>query len=350
MLHCPRGWAILDKNSAAWTNAAFAPAATPKKGKKIMVKYLANATAFAALVSVAAVATSLAPRHAGAAEGETYTVCSDIPWPPFQMGEGGEKAFGFDEDVMRAVAAVQGYEIEIRNMAFDSIIPAVRANKCDIGASGFTITDKRDQAVDFTDPYYVSNQAVVTRKDTETNVVTALAGQGPNAIVGAQRGTTGAAWAKENLVEKGLDVEINRYETYPLAVLDLVNGRIDAVIQDAPASKSSIASYPDQLTVAGVIRTYEYFGYLTREGDPDGLLDKINEGMKKLGLNTVETASGTELSVQPGTPWAHLSSAYFGPDNDAIEAAWNACKSDLMNAQSMEDVAGYAQCMADETG
>lgn len=306
-----------------------------------------HAAVLVATITAMAIGLAFAPQRAAA--DETYTVCSDIPWPPFEMGSGGKAAFGFDMDVMRAIAAIQGYSIEVQNLAFDSIIPAVRAGKCDIGASGFTITAKRDEAIDFTKPYYVSNQAVVTRSDGKANVITAMAGRGPEGVVGAQRGTTGAAWVKENLVENDVDVKLELYETYPLAILDLVNGRIDAVIQDAPASKSSVASHPEKLTVAGLINTYEYFGFVIPDGDPDGVGAKISAGLGKLGLNVVDTAAGTELSVQPGTPWANLNSAYFGPDNETITAAWKKCKDGILNADSMDDVERYAECMARET-
>lgn len=283
------------------------------------------------------------PAHAA---GKTYTVCSDIPWPPFEMGNEGHKAFGFDMDVMRAIAALEGYQVKIKNLSFDSIIPALRAGKCDIGASGFTITDKRAEVVDFTEPYYLSNQAVVTRSDGKTNMALALAGKGPTGTVGAQRGTTGADWVKENLVKKGIDVKLKLYETYPLAILDLVNGRIDAVVQDEPASKSSVASYPGKLTVSGVIKTYEYFGFNVHKGDPDGLAAKINDGIEKLGLKDVKAAAGTELNILPDTPWSDLSSAYFGPDNKTITAAWNKCKDGILSVSDMGDVKSYAQCMA----
>jgi len=311
-----------------------------------MRKSIRHATALVATLGAIAITLGIAPQRAAAAD--TYKVCSDIPWPPFEMGTEGDAAFGFDIDVMRAIAAVQGYDIDLQNLAFDSIIPAVRANKCDIGASGFTITAKRDEAVDFTDPYYVSNQAVVTRSDGKANVITAMAGKGSKGVVGAQRGTTGAAWVKENLVENGVDVELKLYETYPLAISDLVNGRIDAVVQDGPASKSSVAAYPDKLTVAGMINTYEYFGFVVKDGDPDGVGAKISKGLGKLGLNVVDTAAGTELSVRPGSPWADLSAAYFGPDNKAITAAWKQCKGKLLGASSMGDVESYAACMARE--
>jgi polar amino acid transport system substrate-binding protein len=262
------------------------------------------------------------------------------------MVTAGGEYFGFDLDVMRMIAILKGYEIEIQNMAFDAIIPAVQAGKCDIGASGFTITAEREEVVDFSTPYYLSNQAVLIRSDSGLNIVTALSGLGPTGKVGAQRGTTGAAWVEENLIAKGVKVELVLYETYPLAVLDLVNGRIDAVVQDEPASKASVAAYPDVLTIAGIIMTYEYFGFLVAEGDPHGLLPKINSGKEELGLKISRTAAGIELVIVPGTPWDNLVRAYFGPPADKIEAAYLVCKDKLLVSK---DVAGYAACMATET-
>jgi polar amino acid transport system substrate-binding protein len=303
----------------------------------------------AMLAAVMALGLILAAASTADAQAKVYTVCSDIPWPPFEMGDQGPSSYGFDMDVMRSVAAVEGYKVKIQNLSFDSIIPALRTGKCDIGASGFTITDKRKEVVDFSDPYYLSNQAIVMRSDGKANMITALAGLGPTGAVGAQRGTTGASWLKDNLTDKGVKVSIKLYETYPLAILDLVNGRIDAVVQDAPASEASVATYPKKLTIAGIINTYEYFGFNVPKGDPAGLIPKINAGIKALGLNDVSTAAGTELQIQPGSPWAELSAAYFGPSDNAITAAWQKCKADILNASSMQDVKTYAQCMAQAT-
>ncbi len=169
------------------------------------------------------------------------------------------------------------------------------ADKYDIGASGFTITAKREEVIDFSEPYWKSDQAVLIRKDSGLNIITALSA---GRKVGAQRGTTGADWIKSNLIEQGVKVELKLYETYPLAVLDLFNKNIDAVVQDEPASRvSEIAARAEAIQTAGIIVTGEEFGFLVKEGDPYGLLPKINEGMKKLH------ASGE---------WDKLVAKYFG--------------------------------------
>lgn len=245
---------------------------------------------FAVVVFIALVLGSgvVAP----AAEKKVYIVASDISWPPFEWKDEAGNYVGFDLDVMREIAKLEGYKIEIQDIAFDTIVAGVVAGKYDIGASGFTITAKREEVIDFSDPYWKSDQAVLVHKDSGLNIITALS---KGRKVGAQRGTTGADWIKSNLVEKGVKVELKLYETYPLAVLDLVNKNIDAVIQDEPASRASVAKAA--IEMAGIIVTGEEFGFLVKDGDPYGLLPKINEGMKKLH------ASGE---------WDRLVAKYFG--------------------------------------
>ncbi|MCR4392240.1 MAG: basic amino acid ABC transporter substrate-binding protein [Candidatus Acetothermia bacterium] len=257
---------------------------------------------------------------------EKFVVGCDIAWAPFEWVSPKGAYLGFDLDVMRAIAILEGYEIEIRDTAFDSIIPAVVAGKVDIGASGFTITAERAEVVDFSQAYWASDQAVVVREGSGLNIVTALSG---GAKVGAQRGTTGAGWVEDNLVGKGVNVTLVLYETYPEAVLDLLAGRLDAVVQDEAPSQQAVKEYAGQLVIAGVIKTYEEFGFLVAKGDPKGILPRINEGMAKL------KASGA---------WDNLVAAYFGPSLDKIEAAWEACISILVEER---DVVRYAQCLAD---
>ena len=279
------------------------------------------------------------------ATAETYIVGSDIPWQPFEMITADGEFFGFDLDLLRAIAITAGFEIKIRNVAFDSIIEEVRAGRVDIGASGFTITAEREQTIDFSDPYFLSNQAVVIRKDSGLNIITALAGKGSNKAVGAQNSTTGLWWGEDNL--GAFSITIKGYETYPAAVLDLVNGRIDAVIQDEPASKASIAAYPDLLTVAGIINTYEYFGFLVADDDPDGLLPQINDSLATLGLTVVDAAGGLqELIIAEGSVIESLLQIYFEPDPADVTAAWETCKGTILGG----DLDGFIICMKAELG
>ena len=276
---------------------------------------------------------------------ETYIAGSDIPWKPFEMITADGEFFGFDLDLLRAIAITAGFEVEIQNVGFDAIIEEVRTGRLDIGVSGFTIRADRLETIDFSTAYYLANQAVVTRKDSGLNIVSALAGLGPNKAVGAQNSTTGLWWIEDNLA--GFGVAANGYETYPAAILDLVNGRVDAVIQDEPASVASITAYPDLLTIAGIINTYEYFGILVASGDPNGLLPQINAALVTLGLTVVEAPGGLqELVVEEGSVYESLLQIYFEPDPADITAAWETSKGYILGG----DLDGFITSMKAELG
>lgn len=277
---------------------------------------------------------------------DKYIVAADIPWAPFEMVTNKGEFFGFDLDAIRMIAIVAGFEVEILNTGFDVIIQNVITGKADLGVSGFTITAERAKTIDYSNPYYLSNQAVVIRKDSGLNIITAMAGLGPKKAIGAQNGSTGFYFLEDELQGAGLDIEVKGYEFYPTAILDLVTGRLDAVLQDEPASQSSISAYPDLLMIAGIVNTYEYFGFLVAPGDPQGLLPRINDAVSELGLKVVEAPGGAQmLVVTPGSPWDDLLKAYFGPTNDELEAAWLVCK-DLLLVD--KDVYAFAKAMADE--
>jgi len=255
---------------------------------------------------------------------ETYTVASDTTWPPFEWADAAGNLYGFDLDAMRCIAVVEGFEIDIISYDWDIIFNDVGIGRVDIGASGATITEERELKVDFSDPYWTSDQAIMVRADSGLNVVSALTG---GKTVGAQLETTGAGWIQENLIDQGVDVKLSEYPLYPLAVLDLINGNIDTVIQDEPAAAAS-AAVEEDVIIVGIVVTGEEFGFFVADGDPEGLLPMINSGIKKL------QASGA---------WDNLIKAYVGTDLGNVEAAWQASE-DLLEAG---DVDGFAQSLAD---
>ncbi len=258
---------------------------------------------------------------AGAAQ--TYTVASDTTWPPFEWADAAGNLYGFDLDAMRCIAIVEGFEIEIISYDWDIIFDDVGIGRADIGASGATITEQRDRKVDFSDPYWTSDQAVMVHTDSNLNIVTALR---DGNTIGAQIETTGAGWIQD-LIDAGIDIELAEYPLYPLAVLDLINGNIDAVIQDEPAARAS-ASVEPNVEIVGIVVTGEEFGFFVAEGDPKGILPKINDGIDKL------QASGA---------WDNLIKAYMGTDQAAVESAWKASSHLLQTG----DVDGFAELLAE---
>ena len=254
---------------------------------------------------------------------QTYDVASDTTWPPFEWADATGNLLGFDLDVMRCIAVLQGYEINIITYDWEIIFDDVGIGRADIGASGATITAERELKVDFSDPYWTSDQAVLIRTDSGLNIVTVLSG---GYTVGAQVETTGAVFV-QGLIDEGVNVTLQEYTLYPLSVIDLINGNLDAVIQDEPASEAS-ATAQEELTIAGVIRTNENFGFFVAEGDPNGLLPLLNDGLKQL----------KELGA-----YDNLVRAYMGTDITKVEAAWVASIG-LLDAG---DVVAFAASLAE---
>ncbi|WP_448516120.1 basic amino acid ABC transporter substrate-binding protein [Pseudothermotoga sp.] len=215
----------------------------------------------------------------------TVTVGTSADFPPFEYIENGQFV-GFDMDLMREIAKIAGFELKFVDMSFDSLIPALRAGQIDVAAAAMTITGERKMVVDFSMPYWTADQSIIVKADSDLTI-TVLFGK---YRIGVQTGTTGDLWCTENLVEKGLLPERNlkRYDTFILALSDLLNGNIDAIVLDSPVANRFAATKP--VKVVGIIVTGEQYGIAVKKGNKE-LLDKINQALKTL----IETGKINEL-------------------------------------------------------
>ena len=215
----------------------------------------------------------------------TVIVGTSADFPPFEYIENGQFV-GFDMDLMREIAKIAGFELKFGDMSFDSLIPALRVGQIDVAAAAMTITEERKKVVDFSMPYWTADQSIIVKADSDFTI-TVLFGK---YRIGVQTGTTGDLWCTENLVEKGLLPERNlkRYDTFILALSDLLNGNIDAIVLDSPVANRFAATKP--VKVVGIIVTGEQYGIAVRKGNKE-LLNKINQALKTL----IETGKINEL-------------------------------------------------------
>ena len=93
----------------------------------------------------------------------TLTMGTNATFPPYESTEG-SKIVGIDPDIAQAICDKLGYSLEITDMEFDAIIPAVNSGKADFGAAGMTVTEERLQNVDFSDTYATSRQVIIVRE------------------------------------------------------------------------------------------------------------------------------------------------------------------------------------------
>ncbi|SFM79589.1 ABC transporter substrate-binding protein [Thermodesulforhabdus norvegica] len=202
----------------------------------------------------------------------------DPNFPPFTFVNERGEASGFDIEAVNWIAEQMGFKVKHQPMDWDSIIPSLKAGKIDMIASGLSVTEERAKEVAFTIPYWEITQVLVVRKDSNLTVEEAFS-EGKK--IGVQRGTSEAKWIEENLIKKqGKKFELVYYDSAPLAIEDLVVGRIDAAAMDDAPAKDAVSKKP--VKILGTFgMPSEKFAYAVRKEDTE-LLQILNEGLKKL--------------------------------------------------------------------
>lgn len=183
-------------------------------------------------------------------------VGSDTAYPPFESVVDGE-IVGFDVDLMKAIGERIGHEVVFKTYNFDALIAAMQtATEFDMIASAMTITEERAEKIAFSDPYINSNQSLAVDADSAIATVDDLQSGDK---VGVQSGTTGALWAQENLVPKG--IELVTFTDILAAFGALQAGDVVAVINDAPISQDIARDPARGIAVVYEIPTDEQYGF-----------------------------------------------------------------------------------------
>ena len=203
---------------------------------------------------------------------EKIRIATDATWPPFEsVNEQTKEIEGFDIDLIKAIAEKEDLDIEIMNVAWDPLLAGIAQCQYDAAISAMTITEERKKQFLFSDPYFFAGQIVTVHiSNTEIASKYELSGK----VVGAQIGTTGSFE-----VEKIGGATLKTYDDIGLAMQDLINGQIDAVVADNPLALGYVGENPDKLKTVGEVFTDENYGIAVCKTKED-LLAKINAGLK----------------------------------------------------------------------
>jgi len=165
---------------------------------------------------------------AGTASAENLKVVTDPSFVPFEMmdQETGEM-IGFDMEIIAEVAKRAGFEYDLQTMDFNGIIPALQTGNVDIAIAGITITEEREQIVDFSDPYYDSGLRILVREGSDMKELSDLEGK----KVGTKIGSTSYDYLMANL---DADDGVTPYPGSSDMYMALMSRAIDAVFYDAP--------------------------------------------------------------------------------------------------------------------
>ena len=206
----------------------------------------------------------------------TLTVCSDVPYPPFEdFDKTSDIGFkGFDVDIVDAIATQLDLKVEIKDSDFNALKSGLALNtkQCDLVASAMTITPEREAVMGFSDGYYDSEQSLLVPADSSIASIDDLDG----VKVGVQKGTTGEAYANENA--SGADIVVFPSDGEMYAAIKA--GQVEALLQDLPVN----IDHQNDPKAAGefkVVETYstdESYGLAVKKDNTE-LLDAVNEAL-----------------------------------------------------------------------
>ena len=203
------------------------------------------------------------------------TVGSDIPYPPFEFRKGG-KLVGLDIDLIEEIASRLELETDITDTSFDTIFTQLAGGRFDVVIAASTVTPEREKEVNFSDPYY-NNQQSLTINTEEGEPIASIDELASGATVAVQNGTTGKAYAEENVPE---GVQIRSFPEGPDTFTALEAGQVDAVIHDEPTALAEIAERPG-LEIVAKIDTGEVYGIAVDPAN-EALLEAINQALAEI--------------------------------------------------------------------
>jgi len=192
---------------------------------------------------------------------QSWKVATEPTFPPFEMQNKG-KLEGFDIDLMKAIGEEAKTEVNFVSLPFDGIIPALQSGTVQAAISGMTITPERVNSLDFSRPYFKAGLALaVLESNTSIKGFEDLKGK----KIAVQIGTTGAKEAA-----KVPDAKISSFDSAALALQELLNGKVDAVVNDGPVTLYAIKKAGLKgIKVVGELLTEEYYGIALPKNSPN---------------------------------------------------------------------------------
>ena len=166
---------------------------------------------------------------------DTLTMGTNAAFPPYEFYED-EKVVGIDAEIAAAIAAKLGYELEILDMDFDTLVAAVATGKIDFSMAGMTVTEDRLKSVNFSTSYATGIQSVIVPEGSPITCVDDLSAEGAAYLIGVQQGTTGDIYCTDDYG----DDRVMKFKTGVEAVAALKAGKIDCVIIDNNPAKAFV--------------------------------------------------------------------------------------------------------------
>lgn len=214
---------------------------------------------------------------------------TNAAFPPYEMTTDSGEFEGIDIETAQAIADKLGLELQIDDMDFDAALLAVQQGKADMVMAGVTVTDERQNVMDFTDSYATGIQSIIVKEDSDIASVDDLDGK----KIGTQRGTTGYLYCSDDFG----DENVVAYDNGLTAVQMLNNGQVDCVVIDNAPAKEFIAANPG-LKLLDTAYVEESYAIGVGKGNTE-LKDAINTALEELKADgTLQAIVGKYITAE----------------------------------------------------
>jgi ABC-type amino acid transport substrate-binding protein len=207
-------------------------------------------------------------------------VGTSADYPPFEYYTPDFKMDGFDIALMREIAKQLGVSIVFKDMAFDGLLDALQLGQMDVAMAALSTTPDREAVVDFSDVYYVGEDAILARKDSRIDKVQSVEDIA-NQRIAVQKGSIYETWLRDTLLNAGLmeAKDLMLYTDISQAVPDLKEGRVDLVVLDAGVADDFVAQGGVKIVEQGGNR--QLFAMAVPQG-ATALQQQLNQALAKL--------------------------------------------------------------------
>lgn len=209
---------------------------------------------------------------AGCSGKKKLVMGTNAEFPPYEYVDDNGKIVGIDAEIAQAVAEKMGYELEIRDMKFDSLITAVQSGNIDFALAGMTVSEERLLSVNFSDTYATGVQVVIVKEGSEIAGIDDLQGK----MIGVQSGTTGDIYCTDDYGQE----HVKQYDSGALAVAALMNGQVDCVVIDNEPAKNFVKANAGLKILDTEYTVEDYAAAIAK--DNQELLDAFNKALAEL--------------------------------------------------------------------
>ena len=205
-------------------------------------------------------------------DGGVLRMGTNATFPPYEYVDENNEVAGIDADIAAAIAEKLGMELEITDMAFDSLIPALQSDTIDIVLAGMTVDPERAEQVNFTDSYATGVQVIIVPEGSDIASPDDLEGKN----IGVQTGTTGDLYCTDDYGQEF----VKQFDNGPLAVAALLNGQVDCVVIDNEPAKNYVAANEGLKILDTAFANEDYAAALAKEDTE--LYEQVNTAIQEL--------------------------------------------------------------------